>query len=281
MITLKNETMVVEIAELGAEIKSVKKNGVENMWCSDPAIWGKSAPVLFPICGGLRDDKFIFEGKEYNLAKHGFASLKLFKVEEVSETEAVLVLFSDEETKKGYPFDFEFRVMFKLSGEDLFVTYSVKNTGTGKMYFSFGSHEALATPEGIEDYDIIFPEKETLNALYLYGAQIGEGSYPIIKDSNVLPLYDKYFIIDGLVFDSLKSKSATLRNRKTGRSITIDFPNKPYLVLWHKHSAPYICIEPWSGIPDYYNSDYDITKKPGITKLESGKTYECTHTLKF
>lgn len=281
MITLKNETMVVEIAELGAEIKSVKKNGVENMWCGDPAIWGKTAPVLFPICGGLKDDKFIFEGKEYHLAKHGFALEKIFAVEKATETEAVFVLFSDEETKKGYPFDFEFRVMFKLSGEDLFVTYSVKNTGTGKMYFSFGSHEAFATPEGIEDYDVIFPEKETLSACYLYGAQLGAGTYPIIKDSNVLPLYDKYFIIDALPFAGIKSRSATLRNRKTGRSITVDFPDKPYFVLWHKHLAPYICLEPWNGIPDYYDSDYDITKKPGILELESGKTYENTHTLKF
>ncbi len=281
MIILKNDFLTVKIAKKGAEIKSIVKNENEYMWGSDPAIWGKSAPILFPICGGLKDDKFIFEGKEYTLEKHGFASSKLFSIEQADDESATLLLKSDEQTKAVYPFDFEFRAKFTLSGEKLDITYSVKNIGTGKMYFSFGSHEAYATPEGIEDYDIIFPEKETLNASYLYGSQIGVGTYPIIKDSNVLPLYDKYFIIDALLFTDVKSKSATLRNRKTGRSITIDFPDKPYLLLWHKHLAPYICIEPWNGIPDYFDSDYDITKKPGITELDGGKTYESTHTLKF
>lgn len=281
MITLKNEKLEVKIAELGGEIKSVLKDGVEYFWNSAPEIWGKSAPLMFPICGGLKDDKYILEGKEYHLTKHGFAQNKTFTVESHDEASAVLLLKDDEETRKSYPFSFELRIIYSLLGDDIKIGYEVKNLSDKTMYFNLGSHEAYYTPEGIEDYDVIFPEKETLTASYLHGSQLAYNGFTVLKDSNVLPLYEKYFTIDGLVFTNIKSRAATLRNRKTGKSVTVEFPDAPYFLIWHKQSAPYICLEPWGGIPDYYDSNYDITAKPGITVLESGKTYNCSHTIKF
>ena len=281
MIILKNEKLEVKIAEFGAEIKSVLKDGVEYLWNSAPEIWGKSAPLMFPICGGLKDNKYIFEGKEYYLPKHGFAQTKMFTVESQDDTSAVFLLKDDEKTRESYPFSFELRVIYTLLEDSIKIGYEVKNLDNKTMYFNLGSHEAYYTPEGIEDYDIIFPEKETLTASYLYGSQLAYNGYTVLKDSNVLPLYEKYFAIDALVFTEIKSRSATLRNRKTGRSVTVDFPDASYFLLWHKSGAPYMCLEPWGGIPDYHDSNYDITTKPGITMLGSGKTYNCSHTIKF
>ena len=147
------------------------------------------------------------------------------------------------------------------------------------MYFSIGSHEGYYTPEGIEDYDVWFPQNETLNASVLYGNLLSNQQLPIIKDQNFLPLYDKYFTIDALVFKDLKSKSATLRNRKTGKAVRVDFPDAKYFLLWHKPNAPYMCLEPWAGIPDIADSSYDIKEKEGIIALESGGEYKNTHTI--
>lgn len=279
MVTLKKEKISVQINEIGAEIKSLIKDEIEYMWKGCPEIWDKSAPILFPICGGLKDDKFIFDGKEYTLDKHGYARFFEFEVESKSDTKAVFLHKSNEETLKSYPFSYELRIIYDLTDDGIKVTYNVKNTDSKNMYFSIGSHEGYFTPEGIEDYDVIFPEKETLNSVMVDGALLQQNTLPIIKNSNVLPLYDKYFVIDALVFKDVKSSSATLRNRKTGRFVKVDFPNKPYLLLWHKHGAPYICIEPWQGIPDPQETDYDITKKEGIVELPIGKTYEVSHTI--
>ena len=82
-----------------------------------------------------------------------------------------------------------------------------------------------------------------------------------------------------MVFKDLKSRSAILRNRKTGKSVKIDFDFAPYFLLWHKPNAPYICVEPWAGIQDIVGSSYDITKKEGIIALESGQTYNAAHTI--
>ncbi len=279
MITLTNEFLTASFSEIGAELKSLVFGGKEYIWEGRSEVWSGSAPILFPICGGLKDDKYTYKGKEYTLKKHGYARFATFEIEDKTDSSVVFLHKSDEETKKSFPFDYELRVTYTLIAKTVRVGYSVKNLTDGNMYFSIGSHEAYYTPEGIEDYDVVFPQNETLNAYVLYGNLLSTQVLPIIKDSNVLPLYDKYFTVDALVFKDLKSRTATLRNRKTGKAVQVDFPNADYFLLWHKPNSPYMCLEPWSGIPDIVGSSYDITEKEGIITLESGKEYNSVHTL--
>ena len=241
MVTLKNSELTVKVNELGAELRSIVYNNTEYMWEGKPEIWSGTAPIMFPICGGLKEDKYLLKGKEYTLTKHGFAKLSLFEIESVTDESAIFLLKSSEETKASYPFDFEFRVIYTLSDKSLKVDYKVDNKSADTMYFNVGAHEAYATPEGIEDYDVLFDEEQTLNAQNLYGNILSQTSYPIIKDSKVLPLYDKYFILDALPFKNIKFKAATLRNRKTGRALRVDFENAPDFLLWHKLGAGYMC----------------------------------------
>lgn len=279
MITIKNEFLTAKINEVGAELKSLVFNNTQYIWEGNPDVWASSAPLMFPICGGLKEDKYILNGKEYTLGKHGYARKKSFELETQTDDSAVFLLKSDDETKKAFPFDYELRVIYTLSGKTLKVDYSVKNLSDDTMYFNIGSHEGYYTPEGIEDYDVIFPQNETLSANVLYGNIVSDQLLPIIKDQNILPLYDKYFTIDALVFKDLKSKSATLRNRKTGKAVRIDFPDDKYFLLWHKPNAPYICLEPWNGIADVVGSSYDITEKEGITSLEAKSEFNHTHSI--
>lgn len=279
MITIKNEYLTATFNEVGAELKSLVFEDKEYIWEGRKEVWAGSCPLLFPICGGLKDDKYLFKGKEYTLQKHGYARFVTFEIENKTDTSVVFLHKSNDETKIHFPFEYELRVIYTLKEKNLKVDYSVKNLTDDTMFFSIGSHEAYYTPEGIEDYDVIFPQKETLNAYVLYGNLLSNQELPIIKDSNVLPLYDKYFTVDALVFKDLKSKSATLRNRKTGKAVQVDFPNADYFLLWHKPNSPYMCLEPWSGIQDSVDSNYDITKKEGIIPLESGKEYKNSHII--
>ncbi len=279
MITLKNDKITLKINELGAEMKSLVANDREYLWDGKPEVWPNSCPLMFPVCGGLKDDKYILDGKEYPMQKHGYGRFLMFEVESATDTTAVFLHKSDDETKKCFPFDYELRLIYTLDGASVKLEYKVDNTSDKTMYFSIGSHEGYYTPEGIEDYDIIFPQNETLNAYVLYGNLLSNQQLPIIKDTNILPLYDKYFTVDALVFKDLKSRSAMLRNRKTGKAVKIDFDYAPYFLLWHKPNAPYICVEPWAGVQDIIGSSYDITQKEGILSLDAGKTYLAEHTI--
>lgn len=279
MITIKNEFLTAKFNEIGAELKSLVCADTEYIWEGRSEVWAGSCPLLFPICGGLKEDKYILDGKEYTLPKHGYARFKTFEIENKTDDSVVFLHKSDDETKESFPFDYELRVIYKLIGKTLKVDYSVKNLSDKTMYFNIGSHEGYYTPEGIEDYDVVFPQNETLDSYVLYGNLLSNQKLPILKDSAVLPLYDKYFTVDALVFKDLKSRSAMLRNRKTGKAVRVDFPDSPYFLLWHKPNSPYMCLEPWDGIQDIVGTDYDITKKEGINSLDAGKEYNYTHSI--
>ena len=281
MVTLKNNIMSVEISEKGAEMRRVTVNGEERLWSGDPAFWTGTAPVMFPICGGLPDDKFTYAGKEYTLIKHGFARLTDFEVEKQNGLSATFLLKSNAETLKMYPWEFEFRITYSLKGSRIKIDYDVKNLSDDTMYVSPGAHEAYACPEGIADYDVIFENKETLYSCELVGNLISENRIPIIKDTDTLPLYYSYFAVDALVFKDLKSRFATLRNRKTGKSTSVSFEGFDYFLLWTKPQAGYICMEPWTGIPPMIGSDKDITEKEGITAVKAGDTLKATHSIYF
>ena len=89
----------------------------------------------------------------------------------------------------------------------------------------------------------------------------------------------EYFNDNSLVFKNLRSKKVSLKHRSGGKYISVDFHGFDYLVLWTMPGAGYICIEPWCALPDYADSDYDITRKEGIISLEPGESCTRQHTI--
>ncbi|MBO5060433.1 MAG: aldose 1-epimerase family protein [Clostridia bacterium] len=280
-IVIENERIRAVISSMGAELLSVQIDGQESMWDGNPDVWSGHAPVLFPICGGLKDDKFVFGGKEYTLEKHGFARGSEFAVERAEKDSATFLLCSNEQTLKSYPFRFELRITYTLEENKIKVEYAVTNKNEGEMYYSIGAHEAYACRGGIESYSIVFEKTENLNASDVNGNLLEYTAYSVAENTSILPLKNEYFAIDALVFLDLKSRKASLVNNETGKSIEVSFDGADYLLLWTKPGAEYMCIEPWCGIPDFVDSDYDITKKPGIIRLDAGKTDIKTHVITF
>ena len=279
MVTLTNSEIKVIISKKGAEIQSIVRDGVEYMWSKDPAFWAQCAPIMFPICGGLAKGKYELDGVSYEMPKHGFAKISLFEVESVSETSLTLVLYDNEETRRLYPFSFAFRVKFELDGASLKVTYDAENLGEKTMYCTFGGHEAYATPEGIEAYELVFPEKETLYAYALNGDLLTDYTKLMVNNSSVMPLDDRHFVLDALVFRGVKSNSVTLQSKSRERRVTVEFNGFDYLVLWHKYTSPYLCIEPWCGIQDVAGSSPVLSNKEGIHAVNPGCHFARTHTI--
>lgn len=281
-ITISSDELNVKINSLGAEIQSItNKNNTEFMWEGNPDIWSGKAPVLFPICGGLKNDVYTFDNKEYTLPKHGFARKTKFEIEKATDSTAVFLLKSTPELKKSYPFDFEFRAIFELIHNKLKITYNVKNTGEKAMYFSVGAHEAYACPEGIENYFVEFEKEENFNAYKLDGNLLLNSYDTIPSNGNILPLKEEYFTIDALVFKNINSQKVVLKKKNSTKKIELEFPNHNYFLIWHKYRSKYLCLEPWCGIQDIANTSYDITEKEGIISLEKHCEYNASHTIAF
>ncbi len=280
MVTLKNEKMTVIIKKVGAEMQSITAaDGTQYLWHGDPKHWANRAPVLFPNCGRMFDDQYRYEGKTYELPIHGFAKLYDFTVESLTDTEAVFLLRDNKETLKMYPFVFEFRVRYALEGDRIVVGYAIHNPSkTAPLLASVGSHEAYACPEGLTAYDVVFEKEEPLNAHYV-GRGIAHATYSVDAPGGILPLKDDYFTVDALVFRNLESKEVTLRNRETGRGVTVNFDGIETLLIWTKPGAPFVCIEPWCGLPCWEDFSGDLAEKEGIRHVAAGDTYTTQHTI--
>lgn len=281
MITIKNEHITASFATLGAELKSFVYNGAEYIWPGSEKSWKGSAPILFPICSGLKDDTYYLDGKKYQLQKHGYARFCEFEVENQTEDSVTFLLCSDEESKKVYPFDYELRIVYSLTDNGLKIDYNVKNLSDDTMYFSIGAHEGYLCPEGIEEYDIVLPEKETLYTYVLDGNVLSEEKQLIIENDDKIALKYDYFSVDALVFKDIKARSVNLKHRNSSREIKVNFDGFDYLLIWTIPRENYICIEPWCGITDNATTDQNFKTKEGILKVDKNSAYLCSHSFEI
>lgn len=283
MQTLKNNQLAVKINPKGAELSSLFniENQMEYLWNADPTFWGKSSPVLFPIVGALKNDIYRFEGKEYTLPRHGFARDREFIVEKSEENSVTFLLTYDENTLKVYPFKFEFRLIYFLKNNSLNVTYSVKNVGENKMYFSVGGHPAFAVPlaedTAYDDYYLEFNKTENFKRWGLTANGLIETQpFDFMKDTSQLNLTKELFYDDAIVFKNLESTSVILKSDKANRQLKLDFEDFPYIGIWAAKDADFVCIEPWRGIADSTNHNQELTEKEGIEGLDKGDIFEKT-----
>ena len=216
MQILENNQLIVKINPKGAELTSIfnSENQTEYLWNADPTFWGKSSPVLFPIVGSLKNNIYRFEGQEYTLPRHGFARDREFIVEKSKKNSVIFLLTHDENTLKVYPFKFEFRLIYSLENNTMNVTYSVKNIGENKMYFSVGGHPAFALPlaenTAYNDYYLEFNKTETFKRWGLTTDGLIETQpFDFLKDTRQLNLTKKLFYDDAIVFKNLESTRLT------------------------------------------------------------------------
>ncbi len=284
LTTIRNESLTVTINSFGAELFSIKtSDGVEHLWQGNPDVWKDRAPVLFPITGSLRNKKYIYAGKEYTLPSHGFAKRREFTLESKTESSAVFLLKSDAETLAAYPFEFEFRAVYTLDKNALKVDYIADNKSGGAMYLSLGAHEGYSCPGGIENYSIVFDECETLSTRGVNGdtGLLTDELTPVINGEKRLKMRNSYFEIDALVFLDAKSRGLTIVDDRTGERTHVAFPGFDTLLIWTRPGAEYICIEPWSGAPDFESQVTDFEHKIRINKVEKDARFMRTHTITF
>jgi len=273
MIQLQNTKLKANFSELGAELISLVNltTGKEIMWQGNPDFWGGQSPVLFPTVGALKDDRYIFDGQNYEMPRHGFARRKIFEVKNSSENEVIFELYSDDETLKFYPFEFSLEIRYTLTENKLTVSYQVKNKSEKEMYFSLGAHPGFAidTENGLkyDDYEIAFSDDEQLEIHPLIDNLISKETQTIELKNKALPLSYELFAKDALVMTTMKSKELILRNNQNENQVIFTFSNFPYFGIWAAKKADFVCLEPWQGIADLEDHNQELTEKFGILKL--------------
>ncbi len=273
--TIESETLEVSVKQKGMELCSFKSkiSGKEYLWQGDPQFWTGQAPILFPIIGALKNGKTDYQGKEYEIPKHGFIrNSSDAKLIHQSIDSLIFRFDSSAETLEVYPFLFTLEVSFRLFGNTLEISHQVSNLDNKVMYYSLGGHPAFACPllpnEKLEDYQIEFPITER-DHTWMITAEglIGEKGEMILDDTKMIPLHDHIFDHDALIFTDLKSREVSLSHRERGPVIKMEFGDFDYLGIWAKPGAPFVCLEPWLGIADAEDHSGQLSEKEGIRSL--------------
>ena len=273
IITLSNNKISASINTIGAELIRLEKDNQNYIWTVNETYWNKTSPILFPIVGRLKNDAYTIADKKYELPRYGFARNFEFQILNQTENSVVFVLESNSETLKNYPFEFQLQLEYELDGNELKMKYSVENRSEVTMPFSIGAHPAFAIEDSFSDYSLQFNEAEEFVSYELENEQFNNSFRKINSENGQINLNYSLFEKDALVFKHLKSNELILLN-KNKPVLSVQFEGFPYLGIWTKPNAPFLCIEPWCGLADNVNHNGNIFEKESIQLLEKNCVFQ-------
>lgn len=277
---IENESVSVTLGIDGAQLNSLKKNGKEYLWQADGRYWAGQAPVCFPIVGVLPDGRASAFGKPCEMKRHGVARINPFEVFENHSNSITFVQKSSDNTRKAFPFDYELKIKYTLNGDTVTNEYIITNTGSEKLPFVIGGHPAfncpLAEGESFEDYKVVFDKNITKPCLrpdHKTGLVDVSKSYEVMNGTDTFLLrHDLFEENDALIFENCEADSVTLTGPK-GFGIRVDFQDMNNILVWSAvGEAPFVALEPWTGISSCSDEDEIFENKRGMTVLNPDET---------
>ncbi len=290
--TLENEFLTVKVSTTGGVLTSIQsKDGLEYLWQGDPAYWANQAPLLFPICGSIRDNQAIVgDNKETKMKRHGIVRGKEFSCEQQSRHSITMAIVSDDEMTEQFPYAAKLAVTYTLNDHSIIQKFTVENLEEEEMMpFFVGGHPAFNCPivagDDYTDYYVEFEKEETCSVpeqLTETGLLNLQNRTDFLKGTKRLPLSFDLFAKDAITFDELQSRSVKLASDKHDHSVQIDFAEFPYLILWTTaNKGPFLAIEPWLGLSTCSDEGDQFEEKRNVQFAAPGesKSYSFTITV--
>ena len=295
LFTLENDELLVTVARRGAELTRIydKKADREVLWCAEPSVWNRHAPVLFPFVGKCYEGAYVHDGKEYGMTPHGFARDMDFEPLLCDMDECWFRLKDTPETYEKYPFHFEVEIGHRLEGRTIEVMWKVTNADSGEMLFMMGGHPAFQVPEGKNIYDFTFEfnrrgcregqftdclhylapnangyEKEELQG----NLKLSEGRVPLTKGFFDTALTYK--------FDEAQVSSVSLMVDGSPY-VTLECSDFPYLGIWTMEATHlFVCLEPWYGICASDGYKGELKDRRGIISLPGWENWQKSYQIR-
>ena len=295
LFTLENDELLVTVARRGAELTRIydKKADREVLWCAEPSVWNRHAPVLFPFVGKCYEGAYVHDGKEYGMTPHGFARDMDFEPLLCDMDECWFRLKDTPETYEKYPFHFEVEIGHRLEGRTIEVMWKVANTDSGEMLFMMGGHPAFQVPEGKNIFDFTFEfnrrgcregqftdclhylapnangyEKEELQG----NLKLSEGRVPLTKG-----FFDTALTY---MFDEAQVSSVSLMVDGSPY-VTLECSDFPYLGIWTMEAThPFVCLEPWYGICASDGYKGELKDRRGIISLPGWENWQKSYQIR-
>lgn len=285
-ILLSSTRLQVEISPCGAELQSIRdSDGTGWLWHGDPAHWERRAPVLFPVIGASPGGQISIGGKFYKMPVHGFAWTSVFHVQEVTPISCCMRLEATQKSRVFFPFSFQFNVSFTLDEANLQVRAEVINLDDKAMPVCVGFHPAFPWPlPGCRADELhvcrldqdVSPRvrRPDLNGLLL------PDSDPSLFAGGVLPVDHAQFERRAIVLEHCAG--STVHYGVPGKpGVEVATWGMPNLGIWSRPDAPFLCIEPWQGMPPFLGASAALEQRPGVATVPPGENHRVGMTLQF
>ena len=286
MIELKSDDLQVEFQSLGGALSSIKdKDGIEYLWQGDPTYWSGQAPVLFPICGSVRNDTVLYDQEDGSQVKgkiprHGLVRKKEFTLVEQTDNSVTFAIEDDEEMYANYPYHFRLEITYTVTGKTIRTQYKIYNKEDEKsMPYFIGGHPGFNCPlledEVYEDYYLEFEKPETCTVPKPFsetGMLDFKDRSSWLENKKEIDLNYDFFSYDAVTLDNIESRSVSLKSRKHDKGLKLHFNEFPNLIVWSTlNKGPFIALEPWSGLSTSLEEGDRLEDKKNVKILKPGR----------
>lgn len=285
-IEIKSDELTVQFQTFGGALSSIKdKDGVEYLWQGDPTYWSGQAPVLFPICGSIRNDEYLYlsdDRKELTgkIPRHGLVRKKEFELVSQTNDSVTFAIEDDEGMYQNYPYHFRLEITYTVTGKKIRTQYHVSNKETTKeMPYFIGGHPGfncpLLTDEAYEDYYLEFDKVESCTVPRSFpetGLLDFQDRSPWLDNQKELDLSYDLFSHDAVTLDKLNSRIVYLKSHKHEKGLKLDFSEFSNLIVWSTlNKGPFIALEPWSGLSTSLEEGDHLEDKKDVRILKPGQ----------
>lgn len=260
--------------------------GRQVLWGGSERSWRGRSPVLFPIVGAVHGNRTEIDGQQVEMRQHGFARNMEFAVSAQTDDSVTFVLTDTAETRAVYPYHFSLFVTHTLTDAGFSTTYTVTNEDKREFGYCIGGHVGLCCPmenDHFEDYELSWPDKECMLLFPYRQQEIPSAVKPeLLTDSiNELPISHQLFDLGTLFLAEPLNKIITLQNPRTGTGVRMEYDGFPVLALWSKEyaGAPFVCIEPWHGVPQLEGGSSKFEDKRFLIRLPAGESRSLSYHL--
>ena len=125
------------------------------------------------------------------------------------------------------------------------------------------------------------PDDERIKLIYCNADDYASLPQKISEKCDGIVITEKVFENDAVIIPSPEFDSVTLLTAKGIPTVRMTFGNVPYLLIWAKPGAPFVCVEPWHGLPDNAGEVCNISEKKGMIHLSAGETFTFETTAEF
>jgi galactose mutarotase-like enzyme len=245
------------VSRLGAELISLARRDAKGEWSGflwrDDQItapaqgWANHATVMGYYLHRLKNERTTYRGHEIRGGTHSFLRHKTWKLIR-GDTSLTYAISPNDYERAEYPYRVSLDLTYAIEGDTVRVQFAFTNHEDETTHVEFGLHPGFAAtsfdsfrlqmPAGV--YRRWFsPENFLSGETEEFRFDAGEMPFERAKlpGSYILELLD------------VPDRRFTFSDPPSGRTVTIDMAETPYVTIWSDGNA-FLCVEPCWGLTD-------------------------------